>query len=64
MGINIMNKTTEEKLIQAAIEGMKNGFTGTNRPEDRRFGAAVLTTKGNIYSSGAYFSCFMQNKLL
>lgn len=51
-----MDKTTEKKLIEAALEGMKNAFTGTNKPNDRRFGASVLTEKGNIYASGAYFS--------
>ena len=35
---------------------MKNAFTGTNKPNDARFGAAVLTKKGNIYSSGQYYS--------
>ena len=43
-------------LIKAAQEGMKNAFTGTNREEAPRFGAAVLTQKGNIFSSGQYFS--------
>src|SRR3989344_3935346 len=46
----------EKDLITAALEGMKNAFTGTNKPEDMRFGAAVLTKKGNIYSSGQYYS--------
>ncbi|MFH1533538.1 MAG: hypothetical protein ABID64_01250 [Nitrospirota bacterium] len=46
----------EEVLIKAALEGMRNAFTGTNKPEDLRFGAAVLTRKGNIYSSGQYYS--------
>lgn len=46
----------EKELLRAAIEGMRNAFTGTNKPEDRRFGAAVLTKKGNIYSSGHYYS--------
>ncbi|HLD84033.1 MAG TPA: hypothetical protein VI979_04235 [archaeon] len=51
-----MNPETEKKLVEASIEGAKNAFTGTNRPEDMRFGAAVLTAKGNVYSSGSYFS--------
>ncbi len=51
-----MNKKVEKELRKAAIEGMENAFTETNKPEDRRFGASVLTKKGNIYSSGAYFS--------
>lgn len=51
-----INPQRERNLIEAAIEGMRDAFTGTNRPEDMRFGAAVLTKKGNIYSSGQYFS--------
>ncbi|MBI2644158.1 MAG: hypothetical protein HYW95_01460 [Candidatus Wildermuthbacteria bacterium] len=51
-----MDQTIEQKLIQAAIEGMRNAFTGTNQPGDFRIGAAVLTGKGSIYSSGQYFS--------
>lgn len=51
-----MKTEVEKKLIRAAIEGMKHAFTGTNKTGDIRFGAAVLTKKGNIYSSGQYFS--------
>ncbi len=51
-----MDQATEQKLIESAREGIKNAFTGTNKPEDMRFGAAVLTQKGNIYSSGQYYS--------
>lgn len=51
-----ITKQQEKDLIMAALEGMKNAFTGTNKPEDMRFGAAVLTKKGNIYSSGQYYS--------
>ena len=51
-----MDSKTELKLAAAAIAGAKNAFTGTNKPEDLRFGAAVLTVKGNMYSSGHYFS--------
>ncbi|MBI2577583.1 MAG: hypothetical protein HYV77_01930 [Candidatus Wildermuthbacteria bacterium] len=51
-----MESAIEKDLIQAAIKGMENAFTGTNRPEDMRFGSAVLTSKGNIYSSGQYYS--------
>ncbi len=46
----------EQALIKAALEGMRNAFTGTNKTSDMRFGAAVLTKKGNIYSSGQYYS--------
>lgn len=51
-----MKKQIEQNLIKAALEGMKHAFTGTNKPDDMRFGAAVLTKKGNIYSSGQYYS--------
>lgn len=51
-----ITKQQEKDLIMAALKGMKNAFTGTNKPEDMRFGAAVLTKKGNIYSSGQYYS--------
>lgn len=43
-------------MIEAAKEGLKNAFTGTNRQDDPRFGAAVLTSKENIYSAGQYLS--------
>ncbi len=43
-------------LVQAAKEGMRNAFTSSGKKTDARFGAAVLTTKGNIYYSGQYFS--------
>ena len=51
-----ITKIQEQKLTKAAIEGMSNAFTGTNKPGDTRFGAAVLTKKENIYSSGHYYS--------
>lgn len=51
-----ITKQQEKKLIRAAQEGMRNAFTGTNKPGDMRFGAAVLTKKGNIYASGQYYS--------
>lgn len=51
-----LSKVTKKRLIQAAVEGMRNAFTGTNKPDDIRFGAAVLTKKGNVYSSGQYYS--------
>lgn len=51
-----MNRSEEKKLIRAALEGLQNAFTGTNKPGDMRFGAAVLTKRGNIYSSGQYYS--------
>lgn len=48
--------TSERKLVQAAIKGMRNALTGTNKPDDFRIGAAVLTRKGHIFSSGQYYS--------
>ncbi len=51
-----MTQEQEAKLVQAALEGIKNSFTGTNKPEDFRVGSAVLTKNGNIYSSGQYAS--------
>ncbi|OGY39799.1 MAG: hypothetical protein A2418_00785 [Candidatus Brennerbacteria bacterium RIFOXYC1_FULL_41_11] len=51
-----MTQEQEIKLIQAAQEGVKNAFTGTNQPGDFRVGSAVLTKDGNIYSSGQYAS--------
>lgn len=51
-----ITKQQEKKLIQAAKEGIRNAFTGTNKKDGFRFGAAVLTKKGNIYSSGQYYS--------
>lgn len=56
MAVMAIVKEKERELTKAAIEGMKNAFTGTNRPADARFGAAVLTDRGNIYSSGQYYS--------
>ena len=52
-----MNEETEKKLIKAALEGTNNAFVGSDdKPESFRFGAAVLTKKNNIYSSGQYTS--------
>lgn len=51
-----LTEQQEKRLIRAAQEGMRNAFTGTNKSDDIRYGAAVLTKKGNIYSSGQYYS--------
>lgn len=51
-----ISENQERNLVKATIEGMNNAFTGTNKPNDFRVGAAVLTKKGTIYSSGHYFS--------
>lgn len=50
------NSKLETQLIQSAIHGMNNAFTPNQSPNDYRFGAAVLTSDGNIYSAGQYFS--------
>ena len=51
-----LTKQIEQEMIRQAQEGVKNAFTGTNKPDDFRIGAAVLTDKGNIYASGQYAS--------
>ncbi len=51
-----MTQEQEKNLIKAAFEGVNNAFTGANKPEDFRVGSAVLTRKGNVYSSGQYAS--------
>jgi cytidine deaminase len=52
----MITETTIDTLLQAAKLGMQNAFTGTNQKDAPRFGAALITTKGNIYSSGQYYS--------
>lgn len=42
-----------DDLVAAAIAALKNAYCGENSV---RFGSAVLTESGNIYSSGQYFS--------
>lgn len=51
-----MQKELEQQLIQAVEDGVKNAYTKQNLPHDFRVGAAVLTDKDNIYSSGSYYS--------
>ena len=51
-----MMQDLEEKLISAALEGIKNALSENNKKDDFRIGASVLTKNGNIYSSGQYFS--------
>lgn len=51
-----MTEEQQKLLIKEAIQGMKHAFTGTNKPDDVRFGASVLTKQGNVYGAGAYFS--------
>jgi cytidine deaminase len=48
-------KKVYEKLILEAKKAINKGFYSTNVPH-KRYGAAVLTKKGNIYSSGQYSS--------
>ena len=51
-----MTQSQEQDLIKAALSGIENAFTGTNKPADFRVGSAVFTKQGNIYSSGQYAS--------
>lgn len=51
-----MTQEQENDLCKVALEGIANAFTGTNKLEDFRIGSAVLTKRGNIYSSGQYAS--------
>lgn len=50
------SNATLSNLIDAAKTGLKYAFTGTNKTDAPRFGAALITKKGNIYSAGQYFS--------
>ena len=43
-------------LIAAAEEGVRHAYTEHQSPDDFRIGAAVLTEKGHIFSSGQYRS--------
>ena len=43
------------KLIEEARKAIDKGFYAANTP-NRRYGAAVMTDKGNIYSAGQYSS--------
>ena len=47
-----LNLRLETQLIQSAIDGMNNALTPNQSLNDYRFGAAVLTKDGNIYSAG------------
>lgn len=49
-------QSTLMDLINAAKKSLQNAFTGTDQKDSPRFGAAVLTKNGNIFSSGQYFS--------
>lgn len=48
-----MNDNYNE-LVKAAIQALEKAFVRI--PRNNRYAAAVLTTKGNIYSAGNYFS--------
>jgi cytidine deaminase len=52
----MISSPIEQNLVRAAEEGVKNARTRNNAPDDFRIGAAVLAEKGQIYSSGQYFS--------
>ncbi len=43
-----------QKLVAEAIEALERAYIPD--PKGWRFGSAVLTAKGNIYSSGQYYS--------
>lgn len=43
-----------QKLVAEAIKALERAYIPD--PKGWRFGSAVLTSKGNIYSSGQYFS--------
>lgn len=51
-----MTKDQEHELVVAAEEGVRNAYTKHGRPEDFRIGAAVLTDRNTVYSSGNYYS--------
>ncbi len=54
--LRLFNATKSIELSHAALEGMRHALTVHNKPDDYRVGAAVLTTKGKIYSAGSYHS--------
>lgn len=54
--LNMLSPEIEQKLIEAAEEGVKNCYTGPGSKDSLRIGVALLTGKGNIYSSGYYKS--------
>lgn len=43
-----------ETLVNEAIKALEKAFVRI--PKNNRYAAAVITTKGNIYSAGNYFS--------
>lgn len=49
-----MKEEDYQKLINEAIRALDNA--NEKQPEHLRFGAAVLSKQGNIYSSGNYWS--------
>lgn len=51
-----INEEMAKSLINAAKAALIHAFTGFSQIDIARFGAAVMTKKGNIYSSGQYFS--------
>ena len=51
-----LSEGDERRLVLASIDGMHKAYTSNNKPDDRRFGAAVLTTEGNVYRGGGYHS--------
>ena len=51
-----LTRDQEQALIAAAEEGVRHAYTEHGRQDDFRIGAAILTDKGNIFSSGQYRS--------
>jgi cytidine deaminase len=51
-----MDKKLEQALITGAQTGVTHALTKNLSGDDMRFGAAVLTTAGNIYAAGQYYS--------
>lgn len=52
----MFTKEITTSLISAAKVAVTYAFTGTSQNDTVRFGAALMTKKGNIYSAGQYFS--------
>lgn len=52
----MLSADQEHRLVVAAEEGLRNAYSKHGKPDDHRIGAAVLTVRGNVYSSGHYYS--------
>jgi cytidine deaminase len=49
----MITQSTKKELIKAAKDALKNEYAVSNK---ENYSAAVLTTKGNIYSAVSYYS--------